>query len=62
MRKFDVALIHRDRLVSYKDLDGKKAIKLMKSLKPRGFATIAITNSCGYTELLTLKEMENIVI
>ena len=64
MRKFDVVLYcgKRDKNLIYKDLEGKKAIKLMESLKKRSFDPKAYTFSSGYCEVLTLSEMKESVL
>ncbi len=62
MRKFDVLLEHKKKRLLYKDLEGKKAIKLMQELKRRKYKTVAFTQSIGFIETLTLEQMQESVL
>ena len=62
MRKFKVLLKNRGKWLAYKDLTGKQALDLMQSLLERGFRSTAYTKANGITEVLTLTEMQEVII
>jgi len=64
MRKFDVVFFYpkKNKNLGYKDLEGKKAIRLMERLEKQGFNPVSITKSFGNTEYLSLAMMKESVI
>ena len=62
MRKFDIVFKHKNKNVAYRNLKGHVAIKTMKDLRKKGFKPIALTDSYGYIEILSLKELEDVFI
>ena len=62
VRGFEIEIAHKGKTLRYNPLNGREAISAMEELKQRGFDPVAVTETMGTDECLTLEEMKETVL